>query len=586
VSGTITLLGGPTPTSPNGVAGLLFECAPDSAIKRAFPGANSLPELIGDFDSIKQRAFAHAHKLLEKEPPLRGLRQLGVFYELVIRELQHILHAKTLHDRLVAGGISTCVFGQASRLAKDLQWFSQRLGSAITVTTPEAAGDAAASGMHRSWQRLRLAGFEKSALASEWRQVLDRVDPFHRRACFTRSLPRRRNAIWFYSTAYTFTRIGLLYEPYFPEPFEYLAENPQTGGQPLKSSGRPFASPYEFASCDMAPSDQEIAEARASIRMHLQSVQLSPDEAVVRDAYLASPGFATFMQRLLPRGLFQTRLFARFVDAAAPAALVVGNPVFEGYALHAARMAGIPTLLLQHGILGDYCQFVDPPADHYLVRGKFWREFLAPRARERSLVLNPPEPARAAESVQGPRRTALFLTAPYGQQAFWNESDLNDILLALLEACREARADLVIRVHPMEQIGAYESVMQRLTRQSGAEVNVSYSQGAGLDDLLGRSAVAVTFSSTAFLDCLRHRVPIVSFGWHDFSYKRQISEYGVFHFCESLAELRQLVRRAVQGELPAYESATTPFLAKTSEAELKEQIRHLLGSQTAAAQHE
>ena len=586
MSGSITLLGGPTPTSPDGLVGLLFECAPDAAIRRQFPGASSLPELIGDFDSVKQRAFALASKILEHEPPVRGLRQLAIFEELVVRELQHILHAKTLHDRLVADDLSACAFTGASRLAQDLKWFSRRLGSAITLTEPEAADGAAASGMRRSWQRLRQAGFSKSALASEWRQVLDRADPFHRRAWFTRSRPRRRNAIWYYSTAYTFTRIGLLYEPYFPEPFEYLAENPQTGGRPLKSSGRSFASPYEFASRDMAPSAREFDEARTRICKHLQSVQLSPDEAVVRDAYLDSPGFATFMQRLLRRGLFQTRLFERFVETAAPAALVVGNPVFEGYALHAARKAGIPTLLLQHGILGDYCQFVDPPADHYIVRGEFWREFLAPKARERSLVLNPVEPAHAVESVQAPRRMVLFLTAPYGMQEYWNESDLDDILRALLESCRATQADLIIRVHPMEQVGTYESVMQRLTQESEVGVNVSYSLGPGLDDLIRRAAVAVTFASTAFLDCLRHRVPIVSFGWHDFSYKRQIAKYGVFHFCASLAELGQLVRKAVQGELPAYASATTPLLANTSEEELKEQIRQLLGPQTAAAQHE
>lgn len=561
---------------------MLFECAPDSAIKRQFPGAISLPELIGDFDSIKQRAFSLAHKLLEKEPPLRGLRQLGVFYELVIRELQHTLHAKTLHDRLVADGISTCVFVQPSRFARDLQWFSQRLGSSTTVTAPASEDGTPVSGMLRSWQRLRLAGFGKSALASEWRQVLDRVDPFHRRACFTRSRPHRRNAIWFYSTAYTFTRAGLLFEPHFPEPFQYLVENPQTGGLPLTAIGRSFASPYEYATWSMAPSASEIAEAGESIRKHLQTVDLSPDEAVVRDAYLASPGFATFMERLLTRGLFQTRLFERFVEAAAPAALVVGNPVFEGYALHAAHKAGIPTLLLQHGILGDYCQCVDPPADHYIVRGGFWREFLAPRARERSLVLNPAEPAHAVESVQESPHMVLFLTAPYGMQEYWNKSDLDDILLALLTACREGQAGLVIRVHPLEQVGTYESLVQRLVAQGGEEVKVSYSQGAGLDDLLRRSSVAVTFSSTAFLDCLRHNVPIISFEWHDFSYKRQIAEYGVFHFCESLTELGQLVQKALQGKLPAFMSATTPFLANTSEAELKERIQHLLGARTAA----
>lgn len=583
MSGTITLLGSPGPTAPNGAVGLLFECAPDAAIKRQFPCAISLPELIGDFDSVKQHASSLALKLLENEPPLRGLRQLRIFEELVIRELQHILHAKTLHDRLALDGIGTCVFTQPSRLAAGLQWFSQRLGSSINVTGPEAEDEVPTAGMRRSWQRLRLAGFSQSALRNEWGQVMDRVDPFHRRELFARSKQRRRNAIWFYSTAYTFTRIGLMYEPYFPKPFDYLVENPQTGGLPLTAMGRSFASPYEFTSQSMAPSSQEVAEARTSIRKHLQTVELSPDEAVVRDAYLNSTGFETFLGRLLPRGLFQTRLLERFIEVTEPAALVVGNPVFEGYALHAARKANVPTLLLQHGILGDYCQFVDPPADHYLVRGEFWREFLAPEARARSIVLNPAEPVPTADAIQVQKRTILFLTAPYGQQAYWDESDLEDILRTLLAACREGEAELTIRVHPMEQIGVYRAHMQRLSGEEKEGVQITYSQGAGLDELLQRSSLAVTFSSTVFLDCLRRRVPIVSFGWHDFSYKRQIIDHGVFHFCNSLADLRRLVQLALQDKLPSFSSSETLFLANTTEIELKRQIQQLLDVRMAGA---
>lgn len=583
MSKIITLLSRYEQMLPVGDVGLLFECAPDAAVKRQFPDAISLADLIGDVDSVKQRAFALTLKLLEKEPLLRGLRQLGIFDELVVRELQHILHAKTLHDRLLADGISTCVFTQPSRFAQDLQWFSQRLGSSIRVIAPEVEESAPASSARRSWQRLRMAGFGRSALSSEWRQVMDRIDPFYRRACLVRSRPLRRNAVWFYSTAYTFTRAGLMYEPYFPASFEYLVENPQTGGKPLTAMGRTFASPYEFASWDLAPSSRVIAEARASIREHLRGVELSSEDEVVRDAYLNSSGFATFIGRLLPRGLFQTKLFERFVEVVEPAALVAGNPVFEGYALHAARKAQVPTFLLQHGILGDYCQFLDPPADHYIVRGEFWREFLSSRARARSLVLNPAELEPVPAAIGVPKRTVLFVTAPYGQQEFWDESDLDDILRTLLTACREGGVELVIRVHPMEQIGSYEAHMQRLISECGVGVQITYSQGHGLDELLERSAVAVTFSSTVFLDCLRHRLPIVSYSWHDFSYKRQIGEYGVFHFCDSLADLRQLVRKALQGELPAYPSSTEPFLAVTHEAELKGQICRLLDARAPSA---
>ena len=89
---------------------------------------------------------------------------------------------------------------------------------------------------------------------------------------------------------------------------------------------------------------------------------------------------------------------------------------------------------------------------------------------------------------------------------------------------------------------------------------------------LSQAAAAVTFCSTAFLDCLRLRVPVISFGWHDFSFKRQIETRQVFHFAPSLDGLRRLVQRALQGELPAFNGATQPFLDATPEDKLRSAI--------------
>jgi len=61
-----------------------------------------------------------------------------------------------------------------------------------------------------------------------------------------------------------------------------------------------------------------------------------------------------------------------------------------------------------------------------------------------------------------------------------------------------------------------------------------------LDSLLANTAVAVTYSSTVFLDCLRHGIPIISFDWHDFAYKSLIEEHNVFHFARDLADLESL----------------------------------------------
>ena len=561
--------------------GFLFECAPDGSASAHFPQAIGLTRLIGDFEGAKVKAYELAMKLLTGEPEFRGLQQLAVFEELVIRELQKAFHLLHLSEFLVAQDFTQCHFAGDSEFASGLTELAAHLGSSLMVTAPAPAPAPVQptnrwAAVRRSWQRARSAGFSRRAAAREWHQVLERLDPYHRRERVQPGqVQQKPNAIWFYTTAHTFTCIGQYYEPYFPQAFEYLVENPQTGGEPLRTAGRPFTSVYAFGSCHMEPSAAELLAARQAIVAHLNGVHLSPIESMARQMLLQSPFFQTFLARHLPRGLYATTLFDHWVNATRPAALVVGNPVFESYAMHAARRQGVPTILLQHGILGDYCQLSDPPVDHYVVRGVFWRDFLAPSPRARSHVLEPTAQVRDAKQAPLPRNAILFLTAPYRAEAFLHLADLDDILHAVLAVAAQASSELIIRVHPMEEVGFYQSKISQWVQTEGLQVKVTYSQGPGLDELLNRAAVAVTYCSTVFLDCLRRGVPIVSFGWHDFSYKRQIEARGVFYFADHLASLSQLIKRGIQGDLPPYEQSTKPFLADTPSNVLRHQLAKL-----------
>lgn len=565
-----------------GSVGFLFECASDGSAFGHCPEAIPLTHLIGDFEDTKIRAYELAMKLLAGEPEFRWLQQLAIFEEIVIRELQQAFHLLHLHEFLAAQGFTQCHFAGESEFASGLTYVAAQLGSSLMVTAPAPVHPANGwASVRRSWQRARSAGFSQRAAAREWHQVLERVDPYHRRERVKpEQVHQKPSAIWFYTTAHTFTRIGQYYEPYFPLAFEYLVENPQTGGEPLRAARRSFTSVYAFGARHMEPSAAELLAAQQAIVAHLTSVCLSPIEIVARQLLLNSSFFQTFLSRHLPRGLYATALFDHWVVATRPAAVVVGNPGFERYALQAARRRGIPTILLQHGILGDYCQLSDPPVDHYVVRGAFWRDFLAPQPRVRSQVLEPSTQARDAKLDPVSRGAILFLTTPSRMQAFQHFSDLNDILRAVLEVAAKRGRELIVRVHPLEEIGFYQCKISQWVQTGGLQVTVTYSQGPGLDELLNRAAVAVTYCSTVFLDCLRHRVPIVSFGWHDFSYKRQIEAHGVFHFAEDLAGLSRLIERGVEGDLTAYTQSTKPFLAYTPDNVLRDQLAKLSKSAT------
>jgi hypothetical protein len=571
---SITLLAGKSgEVAAVGKVGLLCETAPDGSLRTRFPDAVGLRELLGDINETKDRAYGIVNRLVAEEPRFRGVQQLRVFEEVLIRATESAIDVLNLIDWLKGNRITHCEIVGVHWLSKYLSVLASETGIDIRVPPPSKGGGPLVQTMGRIYGRLRDSSFSRASLHQEWRQVLDRIDPYRRRHALNRQRRRWAGDIWFYTTSYTFTRIALAYEPYFPAPFEFLVENPSTGGAPLREDSRRWVSLYEFSAADLAPSRREIDNAADAIEQHLRSVPLSSRDSRARDIVMESWISTEFRERLLPRGLYQTRLFDEWAERTRPAALVIGNPVFEAYALLAARKRGIPTVLLQHGILGDYCQFVDPPVDCYIVRGTFWQDFLADGPRKRSKVLNIPDKTEKAPRAAMRREAILFLTAPYSLQRLWPESELDDIIQVLLRCAVERRAELIIRAHPTDKVGIYQRRVNAIMTEEGKRIaSIRYSQGGDLDDILARSAVAVTYSSTVFLECLRWQVPLVSFDWHHFSYKEKISNYGVFYFARSNAELRVLVLRALTGGLDPFRDGVGPFVAATSEEEARRDL--------------
>lgn len=577
----ITLIEGDLPAQLiDGDVGVLLELAPDSSTYRTYPHALSLAQLIGSFDNARTDAHRLAQCLLAAEPPLRGLRQLSVFEEMVIGELQYAMHTVHLHDVLVSRGYSECVFVGPSRFARGIAVLGQlrRCGPRVVHQQPKSG---MLGRLGRSFARLRNASFDMSSVRQEWRQVLETIDPFGLRhlakSRWKRGKSWSEGEIWFYTTAYTFTNAGLLYEPYFPQPFRYFVDNPLTGGRALAERGRIGIAVDEFLRFRFIPRAAEINAARNSIVQHLKSIALCGTDALARDMFLGGDFFSeTFSKRLLPKGLHLTEMLRHWVETVKPSAVVAGNTVFETYALAAARDRNIPTVVLQHGLFLDYCQFLDPPAERYFVRGRLWRDFLAPTVRPKALVLDPPQNSGQTKMTGGLRRTIVFLTQPF-VMPYFHEVELDDLLTTMIDCAVEADVELCVRVHPMESLSHYRARVAALCKSLGREPReVSFSQGPGLDDVLARAAVAVTNFSTVFQDCLRHGVPVVSLDWHDFASKSLMTGNNVFVFAKSLAELRQQVLAGIAGRLPSSPCDIREFLASTPEVELRTIIESVL----------
>jgi hypothetical protein len=562
---SITIITKQDPLTPvDGRVALLLEHAPDASLPFQRDCHAGLDELLGPSAETKFRAWQLTQKLIAVEPAFESVLQLHVMEEIIIRALEGIFHTIHLDRWLREAGISECRFRAPSPYIARLRSTQAATGSTYSIVAPPADTLSISQKVKRRVANKGMPGLGDSI-------VLGARRFFPNAARYLAAIPRarrskQRGGWWFYSTAYTFTNIGLAYEPHLSQSFQYLVDSSETGGAPLREHNREYFDIYAWASASDLPAKAVLTDLRQRLRTQINAIQLDTDDTLARTALLQSGAFQTYLQRILPLTCFHSRILAKFLDEVSPELVVVGNAAFEGPLLQLARARSIPTALLQHGILGDYYQLMDQPADTLLVRGEFWKEFVAEKMRSRTRVLNVPS-AAATSHASGDGGKILFLTSVDPALTHTHESDLRDILTRLLQVGEASHRALVVRVHPMEQIGYYRNIVERLSSELNLKVNVEYSQGPGIDAILANAAVAVTYSSTVFLDCLRRGIPIVSFDWHDFAYKSLIERHGVFHFAKSLADLERLVAEAVAGRLTA-NSEYERFLAPTSQQEV------------------
>lgn len=540
-SDSITLIVAGDPLTPiEGKAGLLIECASDAGWVPA--GAASLHELLGPPEESKRIAADLVHGLLDGEPSFEGVRHLYTFKESLIRAAAEAVRAVRLYGWLQEQGISRCIFRSHSLFAQLLRGIARHRGTTLEVLEPP---EAIFPLPKRIADYLRATG--KRGLGAIPRLALHRITPLLSRVLlYRREQPKNEHRWWFYSTFYTFTGIGLAYERALTSKFTYLIGDPGSAERPLEYAGRPWTEIYAYVRPRQIPSVRELQQIRDQLKAHLLRVPLSKDEDLIRQLLMSSVELNEILYRKLGIGILHVRAFDRWCNRERPELLVVGNEVWEGYLLQKARANGIPTLLLQHGVLGDFYQVTEHSADLLLVRGRFWLEFISPASQRRSVILNCASPAVSKKMEKG--RDLLFVTADYFVQKLFHLEDLTDILRECVRAASQAKRSLVIRVHPRESSALYQEIIRKIAKE-GLQADVRYSTGHGLEETISASAVAVLYSSTVFLDCLRLGVPVVSFDWHHFAYKDQLRRHGVFAFARNLQHLQSLLLKGLNYEL-------------------------------------
>ncbi|OGT37993.1 MAG: hypothetical protein A3F11_03215 [Gammaproteobacteria bacterium RIFCSPHIGHO2_12_FULL_37_14] len=556
-----------------GDLGLLVECSTDSKLSSSFRDAFPIEQLIGNKADTRRLACHMANRLLAEEPFFRGVPQLTIFQEVVSLELHKTFHLIQLHDFLLRNGYKACEFIFPSWWGDELDKLTKFTGSSLRVIIP---GHAKPSLWRKLLNHIDFRHFSISEAHHFLRLVIDRIDPFHRRLMlFKNSIHNKvvKNRLWFYTTAVNYTNISLLYAEYFPESLQYLVENRQTGGKPLRKGQHIFTNLYDFSSPKFIPSRSEVSNVANKIYHYLLSVPLNDSERLARTIFMSGNWLEMFFSRLLSRGLYCSSIFENWITITKPTALIVGNAGYEAYALYKARYHNVSTIMLQHGVVADYDRHLDFPVDHFIVRGKFFYERLSGPSQKRALLLNPP--MTVEQGRQHSPSTIVFITTPLHFRHVALEVDQDSILRSLIDTVSRSSKKLIVRVHPLERMMNYKNKIDKLLKDSSNDLEIIYSQYDNLDGLLSQAAAVVTFGSTVFLNCIKHQVPIIGFDWVDFGLKNDLKAYGIFYFSKNLADFSRLVNMACCGELNIDLDNSDHFLVDSSAEDIKSKIKWL-----------
>lgn len=577
--------------TPDNTVGFLFECAPDSQIALRYKSVFFVNVLLGDIDNHKKNACEWISKILDGEPVYEEVPQLIIYKETLITRLTLFFQMYYLHDYLLQQGFNKVVFSSASSVASVFYQICQQHHHSIQVVIPEEIKE------RKLVKRIKivLASIKnKKELVRYYYWFLNKFDPFHQRELLSRIIYKKyrntsylKNQIWFLSFSNNYTQMGLHYESLFPMRFHYIVEDKSIAAQPLKEKNRAFYDIYQFGKLAHIPKKVDAQQFEKKLRCHIAAIALNQNENNIRELWLQDEWMQTFFRSTLRIGMYLTRLMHAWLQQTKPAMLVVANNGHEQYGLWAAKKYHIRTVLLQHGVLGDYYQFVDWPVDHYLVRGQFWQNFLMSSAKSRSMVINPfsenPKNNKAIFEKQNYKRTIIYFSLFYPdiekQTRFCEERD--SLLLTLAEAAIENNTNLIIRFHPRDKIAIHKKYIQSLYEKNNIDLQVQYSHEEKMTDVLKNAAVAVMYFSTVFLECLPLNIPMITYDWLNFPHKKWVESYQLFYFAKDLQSLKQLISKAVRSELPASDVNKQYFLDNTDRNDAKEQIKKLLHSEVA-----
>jgi hypothetical protein len=393
------------------------------------------------------------------------------------------------------------------------------LGRAVTCL---AQKNRAAQRVRHFYDRARRLSY------AQVRQIVwDKYDPEHRvRAGFSPAKARREGPVVLCPSAYVnVSRMALAYAETVPDcRFLMVA---------ARRSGWMESLPGNVAQADLAPYMGRARDQREF-------------DGLIADWRRARPVIET--NRLL-RVLSQTGAFDAW-EKSLRQWLVIRDAwieVFESEEVRAvlccddanpythiplliAKQRGVATVFTHHGALDGHYLVKRSYADTVLAKGAMERDYLVRRCgldREQVQVGAPPRKASAA--VKGGQTSIIFFSEDYEVSGGRVEEFYRDVVPGLAKLARENGKELVIKLHPAENMRDRQRIVDRLVSGELRSV-IRMVDGPLTEELLEEAWFAVTVISTTAVDCASRGIPVFLCEWLEnwpCGYLEQFADFGV-----------------------------------------------------------
>lgn len=285
----------------------------------------------------------------------------------------------------------------------------------------------------------------------------------------------------------------------------------------------------------------------------MRSFHQQANELRLSDALLAAieTRLTYTLAAYLPRAVWHSLLAGAVLDHIAPKSVVTLHLPGNGHAMHAvvveAQKRGLPTVLLQHGVMGTQNAITATlPYQRVLVFHQPAVELLSGKGPA-------PDPEIVGSclyddistSQTSRRDEGYVLVASQSDEHIERRRSPHSWLAAIFDTCSELGRHVILKIHPADARNM--SYYQRLVEQTEASVRIVPHGEEGLSDLIAGCSLFISRFSATLLDAVLAGKPAVMVNFtgqpNPYPFPRLGAVLGVYTPDELRATLRKLLEQ-------------------------------------------